>query len=1044
MSDFDLSPTDDAVEDYYNQLDAYERVGAQHEGAVRTAFRDLLSHGGTQMGWELVPEWSPKHRRIRIDGALLDEYRLTHGFWEAKDSDDDLDREIQKKLDKGYPADNTIFQAPNRAILMQDGGITFDADIRDPQTLVDLLRLFFDYEKPAHEEWEHAVAEFKDRVPELGRAVRDVIEEEFEESQKFRDAFQDFFALCRQAINPNLSREAVEEMLIQHLLTERLFRTVFNNPDFVRRNVIAREIETVIDALTSRSFSRQQFLQRLDRFYKAIEEAADAASGFAEKQEFLNTVYEQFFQGFAIDKADTHGIVYTPQPIVDYMVRSVAGLVETEFGQDLADDTVQVLDPFVGTGNFIVRTMQEISARDLETKYGVRSDGNRGREISVRDLPPEEQPDLHANEVMLLPYYVASMNIEHEFYNRIGEYAPFEGICLVDTFEIEDQKQRPKLFTPENTERVKQQQNESIKVILGNPPYNAWQVNANDNNRNRTYEHVDDRVRSTYARDSDATLKNALSDPYVKAIRWATDRIEDEGIVAFVTNNSFVDNLAFDGMRKHLAEDFDRVYVLDCGGNVRKNPKLSGTTHNVFGIQVGVSINLFLKTPGESEDCRIFYHRMGEFLRKDERYEVMDEAGDWRGIEWKELEPDDKNRWLVDPETKEFESYVGIGSKDDKKAEWGEAESIFNTFGVGVKTSRDAWVLDFDRRKLSERVKSLVSTYNADRHRWQAREDRNASLQDFLLDDDTQIKWSPGLRRSLKNGEPGSFEDSKTRVGHYRPFTKMWMYYDDTFIERPGLFRKFFPTGAESENLAISLTGKAGEKPFMALMVDVIPDSHITGAGTNAQCFPFYVYDEDGSNRRENITDWALEQFQTHYGDASITKWDLFYYVYALLHHPRYRERYDGNLKRHLPHLPYAPDFGTFVDAGEQLADLHVGYEDVEPYPLDEKETGQLEWRVDKMRWRQNKTALKYNDFLILEGIPKRAHDYRLAHKSALEWLTSRYRIKSYGRYDITHDPNDPDDKWYIVDLIKRVTRVSVETVEIVENLPDPGLPEIE
>ena len=799
MSQLDLSPTDDAVEDYYDQLDAYERVGAQHEGAVRTAFRDLLDHGGSQMGWELVPEWSPRDRRIRIDGALLDEYRLIHGFWEAKDSDDDLDREIQKKLDKGYPAENTIFQAPNRAVLMQDGGITFDADIRDPQTLVDLLRLFFDYEKPAHEEWEHAVAEFKVRVPELGRAVRNVIEEEFEENQKFRDAFQDFFALCRQAINPNLSREAVEEMLIQHLLTERLFRTVFNNPDFVRRNVIAREIETVIDALTSRSFSRQQFLQRLDRFYKAIEEAADAASGFAEKQEFLNTVYEQFFQGFAVDKADTHGIVYTPQPIVDYMVRSVAGLVETEFGQDLADDTVQVLDPFVGTGNFIVRTMQEISARDLETKYGVRSDGNRGREISVRDLPPEEQPDLHANEVMLLPYYVASMNIEHEFYNRIGEYAPFEGICLVDTFKIEDQKQRPKLFAPENTERVKQQQNESIKVILGNPPYNAWQVNANDNNRNRTYEHVDDRVRSTYARDSDATLKNALYDPYVKAIRWATDRIEDEGIVAFVTNNSFVHNLAFDGMRKHLAEDFDRIYVLDCGGNVRKNPKLSGTTHNVFGIQVGVSVNFFVKTPGESENCRIFYHRMGEFLRKEERYGVMDEAGDWRRIDWEELEPDDKHRWLVNPQTKEFESYLAIGSKEAKKAEQGEAESIFRTYSNGVKTSKNAFVYDFDEGTLEKRMQGMIDLYNQEVNRWANRTNRNVSIQEFLIDDDTQIKWTRELRRRVKQGKLAEFDRTNIVNAYFRPFAEKKLYYDELLLNRPGPFAQAFPTQASKE-----------------------------------------------------------------------------------------------------------------------------------------------------------------------------------------------------------------------------------------------------
>ena len=1018
----DLQTDDDTVEQYYEQLEAYESVGAQHEGAVRTAFRDLLDHGGKQLGWKLVPEWSPKNRRIRIDGALLDDYRLTHGFWEAKDSDDDLDREIQKKLDKGYPTDNTIFQEPNRAVLMQDGGIVFDADLDDPQKLVDLLHLFFDYEKPAHEEWEHAVAEFKDRVPELGRALREVIEDEFEENDRFRDAFQDFFALCQQAINPNLSREAVEEMLIQHLLTERLFRRVFKNPDFVRRNVIAREIETVIDALTSRSFSRQEFLQRLDRFYKAIEEAADAATDFTEKQEFLNTVYEQFFQGFAVDVADTHGIVYTPQPIVDYMVESVSGLVKEHFGQSLADDNVQVLDPFVGTGNFIVRAMQEISTRRLPEKYGAG----------------DNDPELHANEVMLLPYYVASMNVEHAYYERTGDYAPFEGICLVDTFEIEDQKQRPKLFTPENTERVKRQQEQPIKVILGNPPYNAWQVNANDNNQNRTYEHVDDRVHSTYSSDSTATNRNALSDPYVKAIRWATDRIEDEGIVAFVTNNSFVDNLAFDGMRKHLSEDFDRIYVLDCGGNVRKNPKLSGTTHNVFGIQVGVSVNFFVKTPGESEDCRIFYHRMGEFLHKEERYEVMDEAGDWRGIDWEELEPDDKHRWLVDPQTKEFESYVAIGSKDAKKAERGAVETIFKTYCPGLQTNRDAWVYDFDRRSLEERAKRLIETYNSEVRRWENRQDRQANLRDFLLDDDTQIKWSSSLRRDLKAGKTTKFDSGKVRTAQYRPFCKKHLFFNRVLVHRPGSYQNYFPNREqEQENRLLWVKERKGW-PFFALASNKICDVLPQGG---SQCFPFYVYDENGTNRRENITDWALAQFREHYNDPSISKWDIFYYVYGVLHHPYYRERYADNLDRNLPHIPFAPSFHRFAEAGKKLADLHVNYEDVEPYPLDEKESGQLEWRVEKMQWRQNKTALKYNDFLTLEGIPEKAHRYEVGNRTALEWLRNQYRVRTYNRYDITHDPNDPDNKWYIVDLIKKVTTVSVKTAKIVESLPSLGLP---
>jgi predicted helicase len=730
-----------------------------------------------------------------------------------------------------------------------------------------------------------------------------------------------------------------------------------------------------------------------------------------------------------VDVADTHGIVYTPQPIVDFMVNSVSGLLEEEFDVGLGEEDVHVLDPFVGTGNFLVRTMQEIDRKDLPQKYGATG-----------------APALHANEVMLLPYYVASMNVEHEYYTRIDEYAPFEGICLVDTFGAEDQKQRPQLFTEENTERVKRQQNESIKVIIGNPPYNAWQVNANDNNQNRTYEHVDDRVRSTYATDSSATLKNALYDPYVKAIRWATDRIGDEGIVAFVTNNSFVDNLAFDGMRKHLAQDFDAIYVLDCGGNVRKNPKLSGTTHNVFGIQVGVSVNLFVKhADSDADTCDLHYHRMGEFLRKEERYDVMDEAGDWRGIDWEELEPDNKHRWLVEPTTREFESYVPVGETDDE-ADGERLRAIFEEYTVGVKTSKDAYAYDFDEEALAERMETMVELYNSEVDRWANRVNRDANLREFLLSDDDRIKWTRELRRNAKNGRKAQYEKQRIRNALYRPFTKKPLYFDDILLNRRGIFPRAFPS-TDEENKVLCVTDKGSEKPFMAMVTDVIADLHVTAPATTAQCFPFYVYDEGGSNRRENVTDWAQEQFQSHYEDSSISKWNIFHYVYAVLHHPRYRERYQGNLKRQLPRIPYAPSlsaFRQFVEAGERLAELHVGYEDAAPYDLNEVEddSADYDWRVEKMKFVDDaQTILRYNDFLSLEGIPERAHDYRLGNRSALEWLVDQYRVRTYNRYDITHDPNDPNDEWHIVDLVKRVTTVSVETVDLVNDLPPLGLP---
>ncbi len=578
MPTLQLKPTHKVVKAYYEALHNLQQLSLFSEGAVSPAFAALLRHCAAQCGWTLAEQFTLKSKghTLRVDGALLDAFKLLHGVWEAKDSADDLKHEAERKFKAGYPQTNILFQAPARAILWQDGYEVLDADITQPAALVEVLQQFYAYQPPAFEQWEQAVAEFKVKVPDLAGGLLALIRAERRTNLRFIRAFDDFATLCRQTLNPNIAIPAVEEMLIQHLLTERIFRKVFNNPDFVERNVIAHEIEQVIQALTSQQFSRHNFLKSLDRFYGAIETTAATIEDYAEKQGFLNTVYEQFFQGFSVKTADTHGIVYTPQPIVDFMVRSVEDILQREFGRSLSDEGVHVLDPFVGTGNFILRVMREIRRSALPQKYA---------------------HELHCNEVMLLPYYIAAMNIEHSYYELTGEYRPFAGLCLVDTFELAEQQQMS-LFTEENTGRVARQKAAPIFVIIGNPPYNAGQVNENDNNKNRKYPTIDQRVSETYGRASQATLLRKLSDPYVKAIRWASDRLGDQGIVAFVTNNSFVDDISFDGMRQSLEKDFDAIYIMDLGGNVRKNPKLSGTTHNVFGIQVGVSINIFVRKRG--------------------------------------------------------------------------------------------------------------------------------------------------------------------------------------------------------------------------------------------------------------------------------------------------------------------------------------------------------------------------------------------------------------------------------------------------------------
>lgn len=1026
MATLNLKPTHKPIRAYYDALQQFAKLGVSHELAVKDAFADLLKACCPQFELTLIPEKQiklPNGKSIRVDGALVRDGSIRYGVWEAKDSQDKLEREVKQKFALGYPKENIIFQSPERVILWQGGKQICDQDITKPQILVDTLKLFFEYRTPEIAQWEIAAAEFGGRVKDLSGKLIDLIETQRKINPKFIQAFSEFTGTCRQAIKPNLSEAAVEEMLIQHLLTERIFRQIFNNPDFTRRNIIAVEIEKVIQALTSKSFSRDHFLGEVDYFYRALEDAAQTIDEFSDKQHFLNTVYEKFFQGFAVKVADTHGIVYTPQPIVNFMVKSVEDILQKEFGKSLNDKGVHILDPFVGTGNFILRVMQEIKKTALPYKY---------------------EQELHCNEVMLLPYYIASMNIEHQYFEATGGYKAFEGICLVDTFS-DQQVQQLSLFTPENTARVHRQRSSPIFVIIGNPPYNAWQVNENDNNKNLKYTNkdktgIDDRVAATYSKDSKATNKNSLSDPYVKAIRWASDRIGDEGIVSFVTNNSFINALAFDGMRQHLEKDFDLIYLIDLGGNIRTNTDPSKSIHNVFDIKVGVSINIFIRKnrSNQSKNTKIYYASVGEFWKKEEKLGYLDQSKSYSNIEWSLIDPDQKYIWLTEGLQDDFEKFIPIGNKETKDKSTNES-AIFKNYSMGVQTNRDVWVYNFNKNLLIENIKLTLQNYNHQVYQWKTKRIPKDTVDSFVIYDDTKIKWSSRLKECLNSEITADFNDDKIRSSTYRPFCVQFLYFDEIFNHRRGLFAYIVPNEqAEQENRLIWL--KVGsEIPMFVLIVKVIADQMTQGG---SQCFPFYTYDQDGTNRKENITDWSLEQFRNYYQDQTITKWDIFYYTYGLLHHPTYRERYAANLKRELPRIPYAPDFRGFADAGQQLADLHLNYEEKPEYPLKFIENDQvpLDWRVEKMKLSKDKTQIIYNEFLTLSGIPPEVFQYRLGNRSALDWIIDQYQIKTDKRSGIVNDPNRLDDEQYIVRLIGQVITVSLETVKIVDSLPDLGL----
>ncbi|MEX2286551.1 MAG: type ISP restriction/modification enzyme [Planctomycetaceae bacterium] len=1015
-----LKPTHKSVAAYYDALKRYSQQSVAHEGALRSAFQNLLDETGRRVHWSLIPElgFKVKQNQIEPDGTFRDDFYRHRGYWEAKDTDDDLAAEIRKKIARGYPLTNTIFEDTREAYLYQNGELTQRADLTDRQQLCDILNTFFGYTEPALESFDRAIDEFQERVPDLAKGLVEKIEHAHEHNRAFIDAFENFFELCKASLNPNLRREAVDEMLVQHLLTERLIRTIFDQPDFVRRNVIAAEVEKVIDALTSQTFSRQDFLKSLDRFYVAIEASARTIQDFSEKQHFLNTVYERFFQGYSVKVADTHGIVYTPQEIVDFMCASVVEVLAQEFGKKLGDPDVFVLDPCTGTGNFIVNLL--------------------GR-VKKKDLPKFYREQLFANEVMLLPYYIASLNIEHAYFEMAGKYEPFEGICFVDTLDLSGTAHDLFALTEANTKRVMRQRKAPITLIIGNPPYNVGQLNENDNNKNRKYDVIDRRVKETYASASRATSVSKLNDPYVKFFRWATDRLGGRnGIVCFVSNNSFLDQIAFDAMRRELTKDFTCIYHLHLEGNVRQNPTMSGTAYNVFGIQVGVGITVATRSSTHKKRI-ILFDRVNKQLRRQQKLAWLSSKGSVGAIRWTRLSPDRNHAWLAAEHSEEFSELTPIGTKDAKRATNADAECIFKLYSLGVATHRDGVVYDFHRGKLGTRVREFVEAYNSEVDRFR-RQGGGVSVDNFVNYE--TVVWDRDLKQDLSRGAYATFDEWKIRTCLYRPFTKRYLFFDRILNAEVYSVPYIFPaTNSQSENQLIWLkTGS--EWPMFALLsldiVDLLPQG-------GSQSFPFYVYNEDGTNRRENITDWALAEFRKRYKSKKLDKWDIFHYVYGLLHHPGYRERYADNLKRELPRIPFAPDFKEFAKAGKQLAEIHLNYESLDPYELEwiERPGVPLSYHIERMKLAKDKRSLVVNDSLTLAGIPAETFDYRLGNRSALDWVIDQYRVKTDERSGITSDPNRDDDPEYIVRLVGQVIRVSVESVEIVNRLAElPFKPE--
>jgi predicted helicase len=1010
------------IQQYLNNLEDLKKVAGTHrESVVREAFKDLLKGWGRQQNLVFVPEYeieTPAKERRYVDGALLHELRVPFGYWEAKDEKDDLDAEIAHKFKRGYPQDNIIFEDSTEAVLIQNRQTAMRCKVDDVKALAHMLEVFFGYERAEISDFRKAVEQFKADLPAVLEALRAMIQKALEENKTFREAAKKFLAHAQEAINPTLTEADVREMLIQHVLTEEIFSKVFGEDDFHRQNNVAKELYKLEETFFTGDV-KKKLLKGLGPYYAAIRAAADRISSHHEKQAFLKVIYENFYKVYNVKAADRLGVVYTPNEIVRFMIESADWLCERHFGKNLIDKEVEILDPAAGTGTFICELLEHF----------------RGQPRRLKDKYLNE---LHANEVAILPYYVANLNIEATYAAITGEYAEFPNLCFVDTLDNVTALRAAKgvqssVFggvSEENIERINRQNKRKISVIIGNPPYNAWQENFNLRNPNRPYKDVDDRIRGTYAAAGTAQNQIALYDMFVRFFRWASDRLAANGVLAFVTNRSFLDSRTFDGFRKVITDEFSEIWVYDLGGDVRENPKLSGTKHNVFGIQTGVAISLLVKKENH-QGCRVYYVRRPELEAREEKLSVMANTKLCSAI-YDEIRPDAKHNWLGQT-SNDFDSLIPIIGKETKSAHNKQAEqAVFRLFSRGVATQRDEWVYDFSEEALEAKMRFFVDSYEKER-------------KGKTKDGEAPIKWDRELERYKARGIEKAFDATAIVPNLYRPFCKEAFYFDPHFNGMIYQWPHIMPS-RDSKNRLILYTQPGSQKPFMAGAADTICDLHFVGAAAATECLPLYRYEKSGA-RIDNITDWALEQFRERYQPKEVKpkRWlsreAIFHYVYGVLHDPVYREKYALNLKREFPRIPFYADFWQWADWGKELMDLHIGYESVEPFALtradvpDEKarkagQTPKAMLKADKVHG-----AIILDSETTLSGVPPEAWLYKLGNRSALEWILDQHKEKK---------PKDPtirekfntyrfaDYKEKVVDLLMRVTTVSVRTIEII------------
>ena len=888
-----------------------------------------------------------------------------------------------------------------------------------------------------------------------------------------KKAFNEYLKGLQRDLNPSVDAAQAIEMLAQHIITRPVFDALFADYQFVNNNAVSRSMQRMIDLLQEQAFEKDT--EVLEKFYQSVRTNVGGIDNLEGKQTIIKNLYEKFFKGAFPLTVEKLGIVYTPVECVDFIIHSVNDILKAEFNTSLTEHNVHILDPFVGTGTFITRLLQSglIRPEDMERKY---------------------LNEIHCNEIVLLAYYIADVNIESVFHDitRRKTYLPYSGICLTDTFQLAEKKHN-ELFTEffqDNSKRVKKQMSTHVRVIVGNPPYSIGQKSANDNAQNLSYPYLDNRVSETYAVKSSATLNKSLYDSYVKAFRWASDRIpqNDGGIVAFISNGAWLDGAGQDGMRRCFEEEFTSIYVLNLRGNQRTSGELSRKEGGkIFGSgsRTPIAITFLIKNPAKKgQKAVIHYHDIGDYLTREQKLKMVKEfrSISSQKLDWQVITPNEKVDWINQRDGL-FDSLIPLAP--EKKFSL-NAQSVFSTYAIGVATNRDAWVSGFSKEKIASNMFSMINFYN-----------HSIGIETYS-EDKTKISWTRGLRNDLSKGLKYDFDEAEFVTATYRPFTKQNLYYHRPFIECPGLWQRIYPA-TQYNNIVIAVSGVGQQKPFSPFITNNISDLQVVD---KAQYFPLFFYDENKNSenslfddeetnryiRRDGITDWILKEVRNRFGGSrTITKEHIFYYVYGLLHSKQYRERFADDLKKSLPRIPIVDnvqDFMAFYKAGKELADLHLNYEQ----GINEQITGkdgdypfyasmpmlahrslgvkvigdidiwQSEWTdetyqyfaVDKMKFAKvrdengklvaDKTRIIYNGHITIENIPLKAYEYIVNGKSAIEWIMERYAVTTDKASQIKNDPNDwsreHEQPRYILDLLLSVIILSCQTVDVVNSLP--------